>query len=878
MSGPCKEYRTMMNRLSAKRCLLVEALEPRRLLSSLPLVEPLLAPTATFADAASAPEYTQVFGQNGDQWNPADETLLDFSYAGYHQGLNDMPDWEIGTNVRDFGAVGDGLADDTQAFLDAMEACPDYHVVYIPNGTYKLMDWLGVDEMIGYWVKPNPKSQFAFRGEDRDQTQILLGTGLQDIHPWDRTNGNGDPTTQWSWYGGFLWFQNCEEVGVENLTIKGNGTQYDVHFQERGYNAIYFRNVQNAWVRDVTFVNVDSGIFTRETEYATFQNLRYESTPEWPSTSQLDDNLGMSGHHGICLGETSSWCLADNIVFENMFHHELTLSNGTNHCVFSNVSGPRLHFDFHTQTDNLPSNLFTEIDAGDGSLIWRNNFYGATTGSVLWNIDGDNLSLPVKPSWVTHPVAVENLHTLLVGWPIDLPDIQQVGRPWFEDIAPENIEPQNIYHAQRNLRLGIGMEVHLSGNAALADVISVWPGTPGGAFHQVDINGTVTTYDAAVYDTIYVDGLDGSDTVTIHGTDQDESVTVAGGSVDVIGDFYEIHAVNVEKVRVEAGTGIDDVTMIGSTGSNWLYSYADYAMLTDRSRTLSYRADGFDSVTIDAPGNGRNYAFFYDSPDNDEFDADPDRLLLHRAVGTADPTVTTATGFGRAYAYATQGGTDTAALTGSDTTRNRFYGYANHSILTESRRSFYFYTRGFSTVEADSPGSGYSYAYLHDSSGDDSLTADPTSATMNRAAGWSDTTATGFKRVYAYSTRGGDDTAELTGTSVGGNRFRGYPTYSTLTDSSRSFYHYARGFRSVTATGSETDTSSDRAYLYDSRAADTLVGRGDSAILKDSAESTYLIEALYFDLVYARSSDRATNDTVDIDDSLTYNLIRSGTW
>ncbi len=868
----------MTNRHPVKRRLLVETLEHRRLLSSLPLAEGGPTTTGTLAEGASSPEYTQVWGENGDLWNSADETLIDFSYAGYHQGLNDMPVWDVGVNVRDFGAVGDGVADDTQAFLNAMEACPDDHVVYIPNGTYKLMDWLGVNEMVGTWVKPNPKSRFAFRGEDRDETVILLGTGLQDIHPWDRVTSGGIPTSQWAWHGGFLWFQSCEEVGVENLTIKGGGTQYDIHFKEPGYNGIVFRHVEDAWVRAVTFVNVDSGIHIKNGQYITIEDVRFESTPERPSTSDFEDNFGMSGHHAISLGEGSSYCLSDNIVFENQFHHELTLSDETHHSVFSNVSGPKLHFDFHSSSDNLPNNLFTEIDTGDGSLIWRNNFYGATTGSVLWNIDGDNLSLPVRPSWVTHPVVVEELNTLLVGWPIDLPDIQEVGRPWFEDISPETIEPKNIYHAQRNLRLGIETEVTLYGEAALADAITVWPGTPGGALHQVDINGTVTTYDAAVYDTIYIDGLGGGDTLTFHGSDQDESATLNVGTLDVVGQSYEFHATNVEEITVDAGTGDDEVTMNGSTGSNRLYSYPDHAVLIDSPRTLSYRADGFDSVTVDAPGTGRDYGFFYDSPDNDELDADPDRVILNRAVDTADPTATTATGFSRAYVYATQGGTDTAALAGSEATRNRFYSYADYSMLTESRRSFYFYTRGFDTVAADSPGSSTTYAYLHDSPGLDTLTASPTSATMNRAAGWSDATATGFKRVYARSTRGGDDVAELTGATTGGNRLRAYPTYSTLTDTSRSFYHYARGFRSVTATGSVTDTSSDRAYLYDSTGADTLVGRSNSAILKDTAETIYQIEALYFDLVYARSTDRTANDTVDVDGSLIYNLIRSGTW
>jgi hypothetical protein len=149
---------------------------------------------------------------------------------------------------------------------------------------------------------------------------------------------------------------------------------------------------------------------------------------------------------------------------------------------------------------------------------------------------------------------------------------------------------------------------------------------------------------------------------------------------------------------------------------------------------------------------------------------------------------------------------------------------------------------------------------------------------MDRAAGWSDTTANGFKRAYAYSTRGGDDSATLTGNSSGGNYYRGYPAYSTLTDRARSFYHYVRGFRSVTAEGSTSDTAGDRAYLYDSRGKDTFVGRGESAILKDSAGTTYQIEALYFDLVYARSSDGEANDTVDVDESVVYELIRWGVW
>ena len=416
---------------------------------------------------------------------------------------------------------------------------------------------------------------------------------------------------------------------------------------------------------------------------------------------------------------------------------------------------------------------------------------------------------------------------------------------------------------------------------------------PGSAIldteHVVTIDGAEQRYIARFVDEIYINGLDGSDTITIIGTGQDEIVALAPGSVDVTGQTYELHATNVETITVNAGAGDDSVTMTGSGGSNRLYSRADSVTFADSARSFGFHAEGFETVTVNAPGTGRDYAYLYDTPGKDELDANPDRAILTRGVDSVDETVTTVSGFQRVYAYATQGDTDEATLTGAEGVRNRFYGYGDYSILTESRRSFYFYARGFDTVTGDSPGDGYTYAYLHDSSGTDEFEATTTSATMDRAEPWADTTATGFMRVYAYSTRGGEDTAELTGSATGGNNYRGYPTYSTLTDSARSFYHYVRGFTSVTAIGSLSDTSGDRAHLYDSSGDDTYRAelhdgsKFQGGYLTDGTESqaaTYENWVKYFDLVYARSSDRGTDDKIDVADEneLAYNLIRSGTW
>ncbi|MCB1231389.1 MAG: hypothetical protein KDN19_14040 [Verrucomicrobiae bacterium] len=393
-----------------------------------------------------------LWGENGELWKPEEETLLDFSEAGYHGGKNDFPEWEPGANVRDFGAKGDGVTDDTAAFARAIEACPENAAVFVPDGSYLLMDWLGVDEMKGTWVKPKPRSHFVIRGESREGAVLLLGVGLEEIHPWAQTTGNGRPTSQWSWSGGFLWFQDGTEVGVENLTIRGNGGPYGEHWKEPGRNGIFFRDVEHAWVRDVTLIDVDSGILVNNGSHITLENLLFTSTENRPSTSDFEDNEGVSGHHAILFGNGSSWCVADDITFENRFHHELGVNPGSHHCVFSDCSGPNLHFDFHTFENDIENILFTDIDAGEGDLIWRNNFYGSCTGGAFWNVRGKNLALPEQKSWVKHPVAPEEYGTLFVGWAGSLPKTQEVGRPWFEEIDPEKLFPPNIYHAQQQKR------------------------------------------------------------------------------------------------------------------------------------------------------------------------------------------------------------------------------------------------------------------------------------------------------------------------------------------------------------------------------------------------------------------------------------------
>lgn len=59
-------------------------------------------------------------------------------------------DW---LNVRDFGAVGDGITDDTRSFQSAITACPPWGTIYVPTGSprFLIKEPLGIEGKVVNW-------------------------------------------------------------------------------------------------------------------------------------------------------------------------------------------------------------------------------------------------------------------------------------------------------------------------------------------------------------------------------------------------------------------------------------------------------------------------------------------------------------------------------------------------------------------------------------------------------------------------------------------------------------------------------------------------------------------------------------------------------
>ncbi len=94
-----------------------------------------------------------------DHYRHPEESMVKWTRAGLSRTLS----FAAGTNnVMDYGAVGDGIADDTKAILAAIDSVPEFGVVYLPPGRYRLTSRLFL------------KSNMILRGAGAYQTKLLF--------------------------------------------------------------------------------------------------------------------------------------------------------------------------------------------------------------------------------------------------------------------------------------------------------------------------------------------------------------------------------------------------------------------------------------------------------------------------------------------------------------------------------------------------------------------------------------------------------------------------------------------------------------------------------------------------------------------------------
>jgi hypothetical protein len=151
---------------------------------ALALILSILAP-------ARGQEHSQLWGKHGEPWS-AESRLPDFSYAGYQRGERPLPVVKPQANVKDFGATGDGQTDDTRAFQRAVKEAAG-KTILVPAGKYVITDVVAIRA-----------SGTVLRGEGPDRSVLYFPTPLETIKPNRGATTTGQPTSNYSWSGGFV--------------------------------------------------------------------------------------------------------------------------------------------------------------------------------------------------------------------------------------------------------------------------------------------------------------------------------------------------------------------------------------------------------------------------------------------------------------------------------------------------------------------------------------------------------------------------------------------------------------------------------------------------------------------------------------------------
>ena len=131
------------------------------------------------------------------------------------------------------------------------------------------------------------------------------------------------------------------------------------------------------------------------------------------------------------------------------FVHDVSVSQTAGN-VIARGRGVDLCLDHHRRAPY--ENLFTDLDAGAGTRLWRSGG-GAALGkhsaarSTCWNIRAARpLAYP--------PTAFGPPSMNLIGLHTDQPGVTESGGIWFEVLEPGALFPLNLHEAQRARRLG----------------------------------------------------------------------------------------------------------------------------------------------------------------------------------------------------------------------------------------------------------------------------------------------------------------------------------------------------------------------------------------------------------------------------------------
>jgi hypothetical protein len=256
---------------------------------------------------------------------------------------------------------------------------------------------------------------------------------LHDLRPeWTPT------VTEWT---------HLSEVGIEDLRFEFAYDEYYAHHLERGFNAIYLTNLAHSWVRNVEFINADSGLLTDSVANVTIADVRV---------------AGRKCHYGVHCGDVYG-VLVRNLHVQAEVLHSLSFNTGSRASVYTHCTVTRAPaLDQHAGANH--QNLFDDVaifeDNPERTFVYPggDGYWAPTHGafSTFWNIRVQFLFARPDPS---APVKIQGIQNgassrvvgLSANYPIAL--TWEFG-PYVEGLNRPGLAVPSLYDYQLARRLG----------------------------------------------------------------------------------------------------------------------------------------------------------------------------------------------------------------------------------------------------------------------------------------------------------------------------------------------------------------------------------------------------------------------------------------
>lgn len=188
-------------------------------------------------------------------------------------------------NVRDFGAAGDGVHDDTQAIQAAIMACPPAGRVLVPAGTYRVKN-LFLKSHIA--VELAEGAELAAR---HDRASLAYLPGMQQTAPGAGAVGTDElPLGTWEGEDATMYCALLTGLGVEDVAVYGRGV----------LNGCASADEDNWWYDAKNLYRPEAGkdiarprlVFLSQCTHVTLAGITVQNSPSWNIHPVLCEHVG----------------------------------------------------------------------------------------------------------------------------------------------------------------------------------------------------------------------------------------------------------------------------------------------------------------------------------------------------------------------------------------------------------------------------------------------------------------------------------------------------------------------------------------------------------------------------------------------------------